>query len=78
MAFSDDVVERAWKRAKGCCECRRITHNNHSGRCDEKLDWLNRGRDGHGAWEAHHINSNGGDILSNCEILCWACHSQTL
>jgi 5-methylcytosine-specific restriction endonuclease McrA len=37
----------------------------------------NRGREGRGAWEAHHVNANGEDILSNCEILCWDCHKNT-
>jgi 5-methylcytosine-specific restriction endonuclease McrA len=43
--------------------------------------WENRGREtGRGAWEAHHIVSQeagGESTLSNCEILCWDCHSRT-
>lgn len=78
MAFSEETVLQAWRRAGGRCECRRTSHNHLNIRCGKTLVWENRGREGWGAWEAHHINSNGGDDLSNCEILCWDCHSRTL
>lgn len=78
MAFPQTVVESAWKRSGGCCECRRISHSHPNTRCNKQLVWENRGREGRGKWEAHHINSNGTDTLSNCEILCWDCHSKTL
>lgn len=78
MAFSDDTVRRAWRRAGGWCECRRRTHNHPYVRCNKKLVWANRGRSGRGAWEAHHKSATGGDGLANCEILCWDCHSKTL
>ncbi len=80
MAFSDETVRQAWQRAGGKCECTRKTHS-HSGRCNKTLSWGNRGRSGMGAWEAHHrtsAESGGTDALSNCEILCWDCHSGTL
>lgn len=78
MAFPESVVEQAWRRAGGRCECRRRTHNHFNVRCNKTLVWANRGREAPGAWEAHHITSSGGDTLSNCEILCWACHKATL
>jgi len=77
MAFSNTVVEAAWKRAGGRCECRRTTHSHPYVRCNKQLVWANRGREGRGAWEAHHVNSSGGDGLGNCEILCWECHKKT-
>ncbi|HKM50179.1 MAG TPA: HNH endonuclease, partial [Candidatus Bathyarchaeia archaeon] len=76
---SDSVIAQAWRRAEACCECRRITHK-HRVPCGVRLTWENRGREGRGAWEAHHIvseNAGGADTLSNCEILCWNCHSDT-
>ena len=76
MAFSDDVVIQAWRRAGGRCECMRTSHR-HSCPHNKELVWENRGREGRGAWEAHHRASEGGDNLSNCEILCWPCHQQT-
>lgn len=77
MAFSDEVVEQAWQRSGGKCECTRVTHG-HQGKCNKTLIKSNRGREGIGAWEAHHISVVGGDTLSNCQILCWDCHKQTL
>lgn len=90
MAFSDSVIEEAFARAGGVCECERKEHNHvptisvkdggfvRSLRCTRKLDKLKRGdREGAGGWEAHHVSSNGEDVLSNCEILCWPCHKKT-
>jgi len=77
MTFPDSVIEDAWERAGDRCECRRRTHGHRYVRCPKKLVFANRGRDGRGAWEAHHLNSNGPDTLSNCQILCWPCHSMT-
>jgi 5-methylcytosine-specific restriction endonuclease McrA len=53
------------------------------GRCPNMLVWGNRGirKSSIGAWETNHrvrVESGGSDVLSNCEILCWDCHSQTL
>ena len=82
MTFSDETVRRAWIRAYGRCECRREGHGHPFVRCNKELVWDNRGREsGRGAWEAHHrtsVDSGGTDDLSNCEILCWDCHSKTL
>jgi len=81
MPFSDETVAQAWKKASAKCECTRAMHG-HSGRCNKELVWENRGRGtGRGAWEAHHrtsVQSGGSDALSNCEILCWECHSRSL
>lgn len=66
MAFSLQTVIDAFNAAKGKCK-----------RCGKQLSWNNRGRSGRGCWEAHHKNSNGPDTLSNCEILCFECHTNT-
>lgn len=79
MAFSQQTIEQAWRRAGGRCECERRTHA-HAGRCSAPLVWTNRGRSGAGACEAKHsvrLESGGSDALSNCEIMCWSCHRQT-
>ena len=81
MAFSSSVIEAAWQRAGGRCECRR-TYCGHSYlRCYKPLDWYARGNDyAPGGWEAHHktaVASGGDDTLSNCEILCISCHKNT-
>lgn len=77
MAFPESVVRQAWQRAGGRCQCQRVTHG-HSRRCNKQPVWKNRGREGRGKWEAHHRVRGRGDILSNCEMLCWDCHSKTL
>lgn len=74
MAFPEEVEEYVWGLSDGKCECRRISHKHPDLRCGRKLAWENRGKDRDGGWEAHHINSTGGDDMSNCEILCWECY----
>ena len=76
MVFSDEVIKKAWERAGGRCECTRTTHG-HVGRHNKVLELENQGREGYGAWEAHHISSIGGNGFPNCEILCWDCHKKT-
>lgn len=76
IPFPDSVVEEAWQRSGGKCECTRTTHGHH-GRCNATLYKSRRGYEGYGGWEAHHINANGPATLSNCEILCIECHKKT-
>ena len=75
MAFSDETIQGAWSRAGGRCECRRRIHEHGYSRCNKQLVFASRGRSKRGAWEAHHTSRTGGDVLSNCEILCSDCHS---
>ena len=81
MAFSKEVAEKAFDNAGGVCECARTSHKNHPGKeCGKTLSKENQGREtGWGAWEAHHKDGNpDNNELSNCEVLCWECHKQTL
>jgi hypothetical protein len=74
--FSLTVVQAAWKRAGGNCECQRATCG-HGFRCGKSLRWELRGSEAVGGWEAHHIDRYGPGTLSNCEILCQYCHKNT-
>ena len=74
MAFPENVVEQAWKRAGGKCECKRWTHKHNVVRCGQELVFANRGKKGQGRWEAHRISHTDGDTLSNYEILCAYCY----
>lgn len=74
--FPDNVVDAAFRRSGGRCECTRITCD-HITRCSAKLIKDRRGYEGPGGWEAHHKNSSGPSTLSNCEILCIRCHKNT-
>ncbi|MBI2853175.1 MAG: hypothetical protein HYX84_08820 [Chloroflexi bacterium] len=78
MAFSDEVIQRAWERAGGQCECQRRTHRHFYNPCGKQLVWAMRGRDGRGGWEADKIAFTGEDTLRNCEVLCWDCHDSIM
>lgn len=73
MAFYLITIEQAWIRAEGKCECRRLSHGHDKARCGRHLTLSNRDGADRGAWAAHHINPDGGENLSNCEILCREC-----
>jgi hypothetical protein len=72
--LTDAIIQRAWKRADARCECTRIEHNHPDRRCGNWLISIQRGTSGLGGWEAHCRDSDDGDELSNCEILCWGCY----
>ncbi len=70
MPFSDEVLESAWRRAGGRCECTR-TSCGHPERCGGLL---------HAAqWNAHHIleeEIGGASTVANCEALCFLCYGK--
>lgn len=73
MGFYLITIEQAWITAGGRCQCMRLSHGHDNARCNRQLVLENRDCDGAGSWSAHHIDPKGGDILSNCEILCGEC-----
>jgi hypothetical protein len=73
MPFSDSIIKQAWKRAGGMCECKRLSHGHQNMRCSQELAFYNQCGKGIDAWEAYHLDPSGGDILTNCEILCLKC-----
>ncbi len=80
MRFSQAVIQEAWKRAGGRCECERTECKHGRSRCNKELVWDNHFEGEPGAWEAHHkiaVASGGTDTVSNCEILCLDCHKKT-
>lgn len=51
--FSDELIDRAWARSGGNCECTRVTHG-HTGRCNKVLLKSFHGdRYSTYGWEAH-------------------------
>lgn len=79
MGFSETVRDQAFSRSGGRCECTRshagIANAPHyGGRCTRTFTR-------HGSqWHAHHktsVAAGGSDNLSNCEVLCAACHELT-
>ena len=69
--FSEYLIERAWKRSGGECECEKEAHG-HVGRCNKML-MLSYRSDHSSAygWEAHSISGQYLDEMSDIEILCW-------
>jgi len=76
-AFPQDVVDQAWERSGGRCECTRSSHPHGAKRCPKKLNKGSRGKESEMGWEAHHIVTTGPATLSNCQILCMECHKLT-
>jgi hypothetical protein len=76
MEFPTSVVERAWRRSGGRCECTKSNHKHH-GRCNMALVWDNRGRGNAGRWEAYSVSSFDRTSTSDCKILCWDCGRQS-
>lgn len=74
MPFSEQTKNEAFYRSGGLCECRRHYHWNHIDglRCSAQLTRQTA--------QFHHITAQavgGHDGVSNCEVLCEACHQQT-
>jgi hypothetical protein len=74
MPFSDEILERSWRRSGGVCECTREKHA-HTGGCKQQLDKDQRGNmDSPSGWEAYSMSGLDKDIASDCEILCSDCY----
>ncbi len=76
MAFSDEVLRKAWERAGGKCECRVRTHHHGFQACDELLRWDKREQPDPEGWKARQRSAGGDESLVNCEIVCWECEIQ--
>lgn len=78
MAFPQEVIDAAWRRAGGKCECTRQCPKHSGYRCNRILDPSNQ-KPGM-QWHAHHTvsqDAGGPDTIENCEILCIECHKNT-
>jgi hypothetical protein len=63
MGFSEDVIEQAWNRSGGKCECKRWTHNQNYSRCSIQLVKYIRGKEAQGRREA---NVSIGPVMTPC------------
>lgn len=78
MPFTDEIIDRAWRRSGGDCECT-LTNHAHRGRCGKPLKKESRGeRDGPFGWEAHSISGQYRNLAIDCEIYCRDCYKSTL
>ena len=77
---TDEALDNAWMRARGQCECERVSHGRHGARCDTPLLWAARGTALRlGAWEAYRTGDftrGHWEVVNGYEILCWACFRQ--
>jgi hypothetical protein len=73
--FSNMIVQQAWTRASGRCECASGSHQ-HAGRCNRPLIWERRtGESKPGAWVAESKSRRFRPSADDCEIVCWNCYS---
>ena len=77
--FTNEIVEEAWARSGGICECERGGHG-HTGRCEKELIKDHRGdKFSYFGWEVRSKSGHYKDSISDCEILCWdPCYVATL
>jgi hypothetical protein len=76
LEFPLMVVEQAWERACGQCECRHAVHGHHIP-CGRKLEFGMRGVNESGGWEIHAKNRNESPTLANSEVQCFRCYKQS-
>ncbi len=75
MPFSEYIIQQAWQRAGGRCECVQSNHG-HTGRCNKQLLEMYRGdTETQAGWEAQSKSGSYSD-LPDCEILCWDCQRE--
>ncbi|MBU2036819.1 HNH endonuclease [Patescibacteria group bacterium] len=77
MAFSQETINQAWRKADGRCECS-LNKCRHLSKCSKELDPQNKIE--WKKWHAHHKvspDAGGSDNLDNCQILCVECHENT-
>ena len=68
--FSEDIIEQAWARARGICECEHEGHG-HLGQCGKTLLKSFRGdKFSYFGWEANSKSGHHKDELTDCEIMC--------
>ena len=84
MPFPQAVIEGAFARSDGRCECRRqhpgrVDAPHHGGRYHGERCPITFGRQS-GGFEAYHVTAEsvgGINTIKNCEILCVTCHRLT-
>lgn len=73
MPFSNEIVDGAWKRSGGKCECTRPRHG-HTGRCNQPLQATAKAdmASSYG-WKVNSVSGVYKNLLADCEILCIKC-----
>jgi anaerobic selenocysteine-containing dehydrogenase len=71
--FPATVINAAFERAGGCCECRDPNHIHGAERCNTRCSMPMQGSPAPGGFEAMPINPSGPLDIENCHIVCSAC-----
>jgi hypothetical protein len=72
--FSNLIIQQAWTRSAGRCECVRGDHN-HGSRCNRALVWERRtGESKPGSWVADSKSGAFRPGAEDCTIVCWQCY----
>jgi hypothetical protein len=72
------AVEAAWLRSGARCECASAHHAHGARRCGARLEWVNRGRHGEGAWEIHREGTADEGAGETVAAFCWDCHAKDI
>jgi hypothetical protein len=72
MAFPEPLIQAAWRRSGGQCECTSDGHG-HGKRCGTRLLSTLQAAEGGAGRTASRRASWGTDVLANCEIRCTRC-----
>jgi hypothetical protein len=72
MAFSEEVIQEAWQRSGGVCECKRYEHNHANYRCSNNITFAHRGTESQGAWETHYIEKGARKLRTPVLVLSQA------
>ena len=76
----DAFIREGWNGSGGNCECEML-HHDHTGRCDRKLIFENRGSSEDGGWvpiirkRRSEDFDSAGQIL---QIICKRCHQMEI
>jgi len=73
IRFADAVIDEAWRRAEGRCECGVLGHRHLAG-CRKLLLRASRDRETPMGWVADVVDPQGRAVPGNCRILCCDCH----
>ena len=76
MVNDRELVEQAWARAGGKCECKRIGCQHPGGRCGNTLNQKAFHLDDEDGWYVRLINEFGPQKMFNIEVACSKCFNK--
>ncbi len=76
--FSEKLIEQAWVKSGGKCECEEAGHGHRGPHGKMVLKSFQGDRNSEYGWEAHSVSTFHLDSLSDCKIYCCVpCHKAT-